>query len=90
MRSSLLQTVGIYSSPGGAQAADYSIPHAQKIRKQIYSSLGGAEQPTEYNMHKKSENSASSGDTQCPTGRFFQYRVGYWTKYRVAGRVQVG
>ena len=27
---------------------------------------------------------------QCPTGRVFQYRVGYWKKYRVAGRVRVG
>ena len=27
---------------------------------------------------------------QCPAGRVFQYRVGYWTKYRVAGRVRVG
>ena len=30
------------------------------------------------------------GFQQCPTGRVFQYRVGYWTKYRVAGRVWVG
>ena len=26
---------------------------------------------------------------QCPTVRVFQYRVGYWKKYRVAGRVGV-
>ena len=34
-------------------------------------------------------------DYQCPAGRVFHYRVGsgrvgYWTKYRVAGRVRVG
>ena len=27
---------------------------------------------------------------KCPAGRVFQYRVGYWTKYQVAGLVRVG
>ena len=26
---------------------------------------------------------------QCTAGRVFEYRVGYWTKYQVAGRVRV-
>ena len=29
------------------------------------------------------------GGSQCPTGRVFQYQVGYWKEYWVANRVWV-
>ena len=46
--------------------------------------------PINTGAHLGSEIQNPCNCGQCPAGRVFQYRVGYWTKYRVAGLVRVG